>query len=128
MGGRMRTARNKIFFWALLVMLLLIGGCAGYVWLTLNWSFSDGDRAGYIQKFSKKGWICKTWEGELLMTTAPGVVPEKFFFTVRDEAVAQKINSLMGKKIGIHYEQHKGVPTSCFGESQYFVTDVRILE
>jgi hypothetical protein len=100
----------------------------GYTWVTLNWSFSHGERNGYVQKFSKKGWICKTWEGELLMTPIPGTVPEKFLFSVRDDKVAEKINSTMGKKTILFYEQHKGVPTTCFGETEYFVTDIKTVE
>jgi hypothetical protein len=53
---------------------------------------------------------------------------EKFLFTVRDEAVAARLNQSMGKKVALHYEEHKGVPTSCFGETPYFVTEIRVLE
>lgn len=101
---------------------------AGYTWVTLNWSYSKGERAGYIQKFSQKGWLCKTWEGELQMIPVPGTVPEKFLFSVRGDDVAHKLNSTMGKKISLYYEQHKGVPTKCFGETEYFVTDIKIIE
>ena len=97
-------------------------------WLALHWSFSSGDRVGYIQKFSKKGWICKTWEGELQMIPVPGALPEKFPFSVGDEAVAQQVNALIGKKVLLKYEQHKGVPTNCFGETEYFVTDIKSTE
>lgn len=101
---------------------------AAYTWVTLNWSYSKGERAGYLQKFSQKGWLCKTWEGEMQMIPAPGVLPEKFLFSVRDDAVAVKLNSVMGKKISVTYEQHKGIPTNCFGESEYFVTAVKVNE
>jgi hypothetical protein len=94
----------------------------------LHWSYSTGERAGYVQKFSKKGWICKTWEGELAMATVPGVMPEKFYFSVRDDSVAAKINRTLGKRVSLAYDQHKGVPTSCFGETEYFVTGVRVVE
>ena len=109
-------------------MILLIVGLAGYTWITLNLSFSSGERAGYIQKFSHKGWICKTWEGELQMIPVPGAIPEKFLFSVREDAIAQKINTSMGKKVSMHYEQHKGIPTSCFGDTSYFVTDLKVIE
>ena len=108
--------------------MLAAGGFAGYVWVALHWSYSKGERAGYVQKFSHKGWLCKTWEGELAMIPVPGSLPEKFLFSVRDEQIARKLNSSMGKKISLHYEQHKGVPTSCFGETEYYVTDVTVLE
>lgn len=109
----------------LLLLLLAAGGFALYAWITLQYDYSEGERAGYIQKFSRKGWLCKTWEGELAMVNLPGAVPEIFQFSVRDDAVAQKINDSMGRRVTLHYEQHIGVPTSCFGETDYFVTEVR---
>ena len=95
-----------------------------YTWFTLSWSYSDGTRAGYLQKFSKKGWLCKTWEGEILLSSMPGAIPERFAFTVRDDALVQKLQSTMGQRVEISYEQHRGVPTSCFGETEYFVNAV----
>lgn len=109
-------------------VLLLIALAAGYTWLTLAWSYSEGERAGYVQKFSKKGWLCKTWEGELAMVSMPGTLTEKFFFSVRDDAVADRINKTMGKRISLVYQQHVGVPTSCFGETDHFVIDLRAVE
>lgn len=90
----------------------------------LNWSYSSGERAGWVQKFSHKGWICKTWEGELALVSLPGSAVEKFYFTVHDEAVAKKINAVMGKRVSLHYEEKVGLPTSCFGETRYFVNGV----
>lgn len=101
---------------------------AGYTWVMLTWSYSQGERAGYVQKFSHKGWICKTWEGELAMVTMPGTVAEKFAFSVRDAAVAAKINETMGKRVSLAYDQHIGIPTSCFGETQHFVTGIKPVE
>jgi hypothetical protein len=97
---------------------------AGYFWLVLSWSYSTGERAGWVQKLSRKGWVCKTWEGELTLISMPGAVPEKFQFTVRDDAVAEQINKVMGKRVALHYEEKVGLPTSCFGETRYFVTRV----
>ena len=97
----------------------------GWVWLTLNWSYAEGERTGYVQKLSKKGWVCKTWEGEIVMVTMPGAIPEKFEFTVRDKSVVDKINSHAGNRVVLHYEQHKFIPSSCFGETEYFVDNVR---
>jgi GNAT superfamily N-acetyltransferase len=101
---------------------------AVWTWSALTWSYSEGERAGYVQKFSKRGWVCKTWEGELAMVNVPGALQEKFLFTVRDDIVAQHILASMGKRVAITYEQHKGVPTTCFGETEYFVTAVKVLE
>ncbi len=99
-----------------------------YTWSALQWSYSEGERAGYVQKFSKKGWICKTWEGELAIVTIPGTMSEKFNFTVRDDGVAERINQSLGKRVAISYQQHKGVPTTCFGETEYYVVAVRVVE
>ncbi len=124
----MGITRSKVLLWLVVGIALIIALCAGYVWVALHWSYSSGERAGYIQKFSQKGWLCKTWEGELAMIPVPGSVPERFLFSVRDDAVVRKLNASLGKKISVHYQQHKGVPTSCFGETEYYVTDVKILE
>jgi hypothetical protein len=99
-----------------------------YTWSALTWTYAAGERAGYVQKFSKKGWVCKTWEGELAMVAVPGSMPEKFYFTVRNDSVAGLINQSLGKRVALHYKQHKGIPTSCFGETEYFVSDVKIVE
>lgn len=104
---------------ALAAVIVLFGL---YTWFTLSWSYSEGERAGYLQKFSKKGWLCKTWEGEILLSSMPGAIPERFAFTVRDEAVVKQLQSAMGQRVQISYEQHVGVPTSCFGETEYFAT------
>ena len=99
-----------------------------YVYMALNWSYSSGERAGFLQKVSHKGWVCKTWEGELSLVAMPGSAPEKFLFTVRDEAVAQKVSAAAGKRVTLNYEQHKGLPSSCFGDTEYFVVDVKPIE
>jgi len=107
---------------AVAVVLAVLGA---WTLFTLNWSYSDGERAGYVQKLAEKGWICKTWEGEMAMVTMPGTVAEKFYFTVPDDAVAQKINATVGARVVLQYEQHRWIPISCFAETEYFVTDVR---
>jgi len=108
---------------ALLVAVLL---AVAYFAVVLSWSYSSGERAGWVQKLSKKGWLCKTWEGELSLVSMPGAAPEKFLFTVRDEAVAEQINRVMGKRVALHYEEKVGLPTSCFGDTRAFVTAVRV--
>jgi len=101
---------------------------SGYTYLMLSWSYAEGERAGYVQKFSKRGWFYKTWEGELAMVSMPGTMSEKFFFSVRDDTVANKINANMGRKVAMQYEQHVGLPTSCFGETEYFVKNLLVLD
>jgi hypothetical protein len=110
------------------LVLVVVAALAGFSWLTLHFSYSDGERAGYVQKLSRKGWLCKTWEGEMAMVTMPGTVAEKFAFTVPGDALAAKINASVGKRMALHYEQHKWVPSSCFGDTEYFVSDVRVME
>jgi len=110
------------------LIIVLALGLTGYTWSVFNWSYSAGDRAGYVQKLSKKGWVCKTWEGEIALVTMPGTVAEKFFFTVRDEKVAQLINDSVGKRIVLEYEEHIGLPSSCFGDTSYFITGVKSIE
>jgi lysophospholipid acyltransferase (LPLAT)-like uncharacterized protein len=114
----------KVFIPVALVILAFVG----FVWMTLHWSYSKGERAGYVQKFSKRGWVCKTWEGEMAMVTMPGTVSEKFYFTVTDDAVAAKVNGSLGKRVVLDYEQHKWIPSSCFGDTEYFVANVRPTE
>lgn len=119
---------SKVFKTFFLVVLGALALFALYIFIALNWSYSTGERAGFLQKVSKKGWICKTWEGELSLVAMPGAAPEKFLFTVRDEGVAQKISAAAGKRVTLNYEQHKGLPTSCFGDTDYFVTGVTEIE
>ena len=120
--------KTKAIKGLIVVVVAIVVLVAGYLYAALSWSFSKGDRVGYVQKFSEKGWVCKTWEGELQMQPVPGAIPERFLFSVRDKAVVTKINSSLGKKISLTYEQHKGIPTTCFGETQYFIVDVRTVE
>ncbi len=119
-----RSSRLILTFIGLIVAAILVL----WVWamVTLNFSYSEGERAGFLQKFSTRGWICKTWEGEILLTSMPGAIPEKFEFSVRDDAVARQLSAAMGKRVNLTYAQHKGVPTSCFGETEYYVEKVQI--
>ncbi len=118
----------KVIKSILLLVLSAIALFALYIFIALNWSYSTGERAGFLQKVSNKGWICKTWEGELSLVAIPGAAPEKFLFTVRDEAVAQQLNEVAGKRVTLKYEQHRGLPTSCFGDTDYFVVGVAVIE
>jgi hypothetical protein len=109
-----------------LVVLGLVAAVVLYFMAALTWSYSSGERAGWVQKFSHKGWLCKTWEGELALVSLPGSTPEMFAFTVRDEAVAAQITKVMGKRVSLHYEQKVGLPTSCFGDTRYYVSGVTV--
>ncbi|MFN7410846.1 MAG: hypothetical protein ACK5UM_12695 [Pseudomonadota bacterium] len=112
-----------------LLPLVALGLLASlYFWAALSWSYSTGERAGWVQKLSRKGWLCKTWEGELALVSLPGSTTEKFPFTVRDERVAADVTRLIGKRVALHYEEKVGLPTSCFGETRHFVTGVTLAE
>lgn len=125
---KLQVTRRQVLLWLAAVVggVLLI--VAAYTFFTLTWTYSRGERAGYVQKFSEKGWICKTWEGELAMVNVPGAMQEKFVFSVRDDMIAQHIMGSMGRRVALTYEQHKGIPTSCFGETEYFVTAVKVID
>src|SRR5215471_3476659 len=127
---RMRacSARGFGVVGLLIGLLLVAAAVAVYFWLALSWSYAAGERAGWVQKFSRKGWICKTWEGEMAMVSMPGSTTEKFAFTVRDDAVSRDINRLMGRRVTLHYEQKVGLPTTCFGETRYYVNGVTAVE
>jgi len=125
----MTTLNANKFLKSLIILSVTAIALFGlYIYGALSWSYSTGERAGFLQKVSNKGWICKTWEGELSLVAMPGAAPEKFLFTVREEAVAQKIIAAAGKRVTLNYEQHKGLPTSCFGDTDYFVTGVTEIE
>jgi len=121
-----RTRRLGLL--ALLFILLVPALVFGtWSWVTLNYSYSKGERAGYVQKLSKKGWVCKTWEGELAMANLPGTMPEIFRFSVRNDSIARVLEKNVGKRVSLTYDQHRGVPTSCFAETQYYITNVRLV-
>ncbi|MEY3272546.1 MAG: hypothetical protein RLZZ341_1447 [Pseudomonadota bacterium] len=118
----------KSLKFVLLPLIVLAVLAAGWIWAALSWSYSEGERAGWVQKLSKKGWLCKTWEGELSLVSLPGSTAEKFFFTVHDEAVAADITRHIGKRVALHYEEKVGLPSSCFGETRHFITKVTLTE
>jgi len=108
-------------------LLLLAVLLTAYFYAALSWSYSSGERAGGMQKLSKKGWVCKTWEGELALVSIPGSsTVEKFQFTVANDAVAAELTEVMGKRVTLHYEEKVGLPTSCFGETRHYVTKVAV--
>jgi hypothetical protein len=112
----------------LIVLVVIVALVAAYFWAMVSWSYSAGERAGWVQKLSRKGWICKTWEGEMAMVSMPGASTEKFAFTVMDDDVVEQINKLMGRRVTLHYEQKVGLPTSCFGETRHYVTKITRVE
>jgi len=110
------------------IIAAVVLALGGYAFVVTSWSYSSGERAGWVQKLSSKGWLCKTWEGEMAMVSMPGTTTEKFYFTVWDDDVAAQINKVMGKRVALHYEEKVGLPTSCFGETRHFVTKVSVVD
>jgi hypothetical protein len=119
---------HKVLTLAAIVLLVPVVIFTLWTWVTLGWTYSREDRAGYVQKLSKKGWLCKTWEGELAMANLTGTMPEISRFSVRNDSIAAVIEKNIGKRVSLTYEQHRGVPTSCFGETEYFVTAVKTVQ
>lgn len=122
------SAPKRVIKYVLALVVVILAVSLLYVWVALHWSYSEGERAGFVQKLSKKGWLCKTWEGEIALVSLPGAAPEKFNFTVRDEVVAERINKQVGTRVALVYEQHKGLPGTCFGDTEYFVTDIKAIQ
>ena len=110
----------------LLALLVPVVLAAAYFAVVLHWEYASGERAGWVQKLSRKGWLCKTWEGELALVSLPGSTPEKFLFTIHEDDVAARVNQAMGQRVSLHYVEKVGLPTSCFGDTRHYVTGVRV--
>lgn len=120
-----KKTHRRVLIVLLALILAPVVAVALWAWVSLGYTYARGDRAGYIQKISKKGWLCKTWEGELAMANLPGTMPQIFSFTVRNDSIAGLLEKSAGKQVSLIYEQHRGVPTSCFGDTEYFVTGIQ---
>ena len=132
-GAKATTpAPRKQRRWGLIALLtiLFVPALLFAAWsaIALHFIYSSGERVGYIQKFSQKGWVCKSWEGEIAMVNVPGAAQERFAFSVRDDSVAATITRQMGSRVALTYEQHRGVPGTCFAETEYFVTGVKAVQ
>ena len=125
---KQRSLASRLLRWLILSVIGILVLVIAYTWFVLTWSYSKGERAGYVQKFSQKGWIAKTWEGELAMVNIPGSMTEKFYFTVHDDSVVAHLNATMGKRVSLQYEEHVGIPSTLFGDTPYFVVGVRTIE
>jgi hypothetical protein len=124
--GVKRRGRFGRILGILLALVVVIA--ALWTWFALSWSYSEGERAGVLQKFSTKGWICKTYEGELAQYVVGGVAPQIWYFSTRDDKVAQQLSSAVGEQVRIHYTEHRGVPTACFAETPYFVESFTVVK
>jgi len=120
-----RFRLGRIFIW---VMLIVVAIAVLWTAFSLSWAYSEGDRAGVLQKFSRKGWLCKTYEGELALYIVGGMAPQIWQFSTRDEDLAKQLSSAVGKNIQLHYTEHRGVPTQCFAETPYFARSFHVVE
>jgi hypothetical protein len=118
-----RRWRSRLLHWVVYGLLGAIVAIGLFTWAALSVAYSKGERVGYVQRLSRKGWICKTWEGELAVATVPGVAPDKFYFSVRSDPIASQVNTSLGKRVRVIYAQHKFLPTSCFGDTEFFVAE-----
>ena len=131
-AGRRRSGRAGR--WFMILLLLIAVGCGLWTWLTLAWAYAEGERAGVLQKFVRRGWICKTSEGEIALYygggqyLGPGTSPQLWDFSVRDKAVAQQLAKAVGHRVELHYTEHPGIPTNCFADTRYFVDKVTIAD
>jgi hypothetical protein len=123
-----RSAGSRFLRGLFWLVVIAISGLALWSWLALKWSYSEGERAGLLQKFSHKGWLCKTDEGELALYIVTGISPQVWYFTVRDSAVANEVAKAVGHKVQLHYTEHPAVLFSCFGDTRYYVDRVTIAD
>ena len=126
-GAAPRSGGLRLKTWLALSLAAAVVLAGLYTWLTLTWDYSDGERAGLLQKFSRKGWVCKTYEGELALYVVAGVQPEIWHFSVRDAALARQLSAAVGQRVQLHYTEHRGVPTDCFAETGYFVDRINTI-
>jgi hypothetical protein len=118
----------------MILLLLIIVGAGLWTWLTLAWAYAEGERAGVLQKFVRRGWVCKTQEGEIALYygggqyMGAGISPQLWDFSVRDKSVAAQLSQAVGHRVQLHYTEHPGIPTPCFGETRYFVDHLTITD
>jgi hypothetical protein len=120
---------KKFLFWSILIMVLITGTI---VYWKFFYTYSEGNRSGMLQKFSYKGTIFKTYEGEMILSSVESnkdvtLASEKFYFSVADDKVAAKMNEFQGHFIVVHYREMNG---SLFwrGDTPYIVDSVRLAQ
>lgn len=122
-----RTGTGKKIF--TIVLLLILAALALFIWWNYYYTYSDGSRSGLLQKFSRRGNLFKTYEGEMILNSVRGnanapVASEKFFFTVMDDGVAKKLQDLQGRSVTLFYKEKKST-VFWRGDSPYIVDSVR---
>ncbi len=129
-----QSSRGRSGRWFLILLLVVALGAGLWTWLTLAWAYAEGERAGVLQKFVRRGWICKTQEGEIALYygggqyMGGGISPQLWDFSVRDKAVAESLSKAVGHRVQLHYTEHPGIPTPCFAETRFFVDRVTVTD
>ena len=129
-----RSSRGRFGRWFMILLFVLAIGAGLWTWLTLAWAYAEGERAGVLQKFVRRGWICKTQEGEIALYygggqyMGAGISPQLWDFSVRDRAVAENLSKAVGHRVQLHYTEHPGIPTPCFAETRFFVDRVTVTD
>jgi hypothetical protein len=126
-ANKIKKKIKKYLYLALTFIILIIG-----IWIYWSYFFtySDGYRAGLLQKFSRKGNIFKTYEGEMILSSVQSnnnvaLASEKFIFSVSDKNIALQLDSLQGKNIVVHYtEKNNTLPWR--GETKYIVSSAKL--
>jgi len=118
---------KKIGIWSLLIVIVLI---VVFGYFKFGFTYSKGDRAGLLQKFSEKGIVFKTYEGEMILSSIQSnanvaIASEKFLFSVEDADIARQMEQIQGKYVVVHYREKNGA-LPWIGESNYIVDSVRI--
>lgn len=125
--NRILRMLKRIMYWFIFLLILFI---AGFIYWKYFFTYSDGYRAGLLQKFSRKGTIFKTYEGEIILSSVQSnkdvvLASEKFFFSVSNDKIVKQLDSIQGRFVVIHYREKNGV-LPWRGDSRYLVDSVRV--
>lgn len=120
---------KKILYWMLFILVIIL---VVFIYFKYVFDYSKGYRAGLLQKFSEKGIVFKTYEGEMILSsvqsnTNVAIASEKFLFSVSRDEVARQMEQIQGKNVVVHYREKKGV-LPWVGESRYIVDSVRVAD
>jgi hypothetical protein len=118
---------KKILKWILTLIIIFLGT---FIYWKYFYTYSEGFRAGLLQKFSHKGAIFKTYEGEMILssvssTSNVAIASEKFFFSVPKKELAIQFDTLQGRNVILHYIEKNG-PVFWRGDSRYLVDSIAV--